>query len=319
MGYYQDYLIYVRQISSIARQSIEKVKNSPYFIPIDKNGEINPLKIRDPLTIADAISGLVLSGLLEQKYPHYGLLCEDLGFTLSKEFNNFLKGMWGMGIESLLLEFVDEPIARKILKVIEKLNDKSTAGLNGIEEDTLTIDPLDGTHHFITNKESYGILHSLIHNGKTVVAYNCFPNEKKSYSAIIGEGAMLQHGLKLSKVTVSEIDNPYIARIVLGPRSIDEFVEMSKAYGFDRNNLYQIPGMAAKICGIVEGSYDLYVSQFVPNLWDISPHILLVNEANGLMTDINGHKISSISSVNDKIIVANNRTIQSFFQRIFRN
>src|SRR3990167_4716905 len=143
------------------------------------------------------------------------------------------------------------------------------------------VDPLDGTKEFIAKIPEFAVSIALVQDGKPVVGVINNPMTGELSTARKGEGAYLNR--RRLKVTSGK---DLIAASILASRS-----EIGRGEGqrFVGQFLIQISGgMACKMslvaAGVADGSFSLQPK----NEWDIAAGVLLVEEAGGNVTDLNG-------------------------------
>jgi 3'(2'), 5'-bisphosphate nucleotidase len=153
------------------------------------------------------------------------------------------------------------------------------------------IDPLDGTKEYIKKTDEYAVHIALVHNHRPVLAIVACPAAGKLYSAIAGEGTILerQDGT-MQAVRVSqrrEMDD----LIVVMSRSHrnERFIQLMQAFPVQTQK--SVGGLGGKIAAIVDQRADLYVSlsgTSAPKDWDLAAPELILTEAGGQFTHFDG-------------------------------
>ena len=143
------------------------------------------------------------------------------------------------------------------------------------------VDPLDGTKEFIAGIHEFAVSIALVQDGKPVVGVINNPMTGELSTARKGEGAYLHH----QNLKVTSRKNLAGASI-LASRSEIGRGEWQKFVG---RFLIQVSGgmackMALVAAGIADGSFSLQPK----NEWDIAAGVLLVEEAGGKVTGIDG-------------------------------
>ena len=153
------------------------------------------------------------------------------------------------------------------------------------ESDYFIVDPLDGTASFAGGYDGWVTQVALIRRGRPILAGIYAPVSNEYFSAIEGEGAFC-NGKKLDLRHASGrlrtvIDN------YPEPRGV--VAEMMKALGIEH---YRESGsIGLKICRIADGTADLFFKEMKPRDWDLAPGKLVLEEAGGVLIDIEGCEI----------------------------
>ncbi len=168
------------------------------------------------------------------------------------------------------------------------------------------IDPIDGTVNYVHDIPYYSISIGIVRNGKTVVGVVYDPNRKELFSAGQGIGAYLNgKRLKVSKRLMKEsvLHTGYAAADWTTDSPLRQ--EFAKCYAKSRN--IRIAGSASidlayVACGRIDGFWQRSLSP-----WDIAAGVLLVTEAGGAVSGIDG----SILDIKKGDVLATNGLIQN--------
>ena len=177
---------------------------------------------------------------------------------------------------------------------------------------TWYIDPLDGTNNFSHGLPVFAVSIALYQQGKPLVGVVYDPMRNECFQAVRGQGAFLQSTRSLRPLTVS-------------PR--DQLVESLLATGFpyDRHNsshdnVKQFSIFLKRSLGVRRaGSASLdmaYVAaarldgywEYKLSSWDIAAGLLLVQEAGGMVTGMDGRDLLITPNIS---LVASNGLIHS--------
>lgn len=163
------------------------------------------------------------------------------------------------------------------------------------------IDPIDGTINFSRHIEEYCVSIALSHKGKILLAVLYAPAMRQLIVAEAGKGAYLND----QRITVSS-ENKLINCLVVTDnssniedrkRNIATLQELAPQVRHTR-----IFGSAAWCMGrVAQGQIDLYY-KYAFNYWDYAAGILIVQEAGGTVTDMDGQPIT----IDSQNIVATN-------------
>ncbi len=148
------------------------------------------------------------------------------------------------------------------------------------------VDPIDGTKGFVRQYPFFSTQIALMHNGEIVLGVSSAPMMKELAWAEKGIGAYL-HGERLA---VSSIDDPQRAAVSTG-----NLKSLAKSAGWDK--LGEIVALADRIRGygdfyhyhlLAAGKIEAVIESDV-NILDIAALSVLVTEAGGVFTDLNGN------------------------------
>ena len=161
-------------------------------------------------------------------------------------------------------------------------------GSQGENENVWIVDPIDGTTNFSHGLDFFSHSIALV-KGKEIICgavYN--PVNKKLFTAINGKGALLNG----KKIEVSKIDSLIDSLIVTGFPYNDPELERKVVSGITslRGNcqgVRRFGSAALDLCYVAQGVVDGFF-EYSLHPWDVAAGILIVREAGGKVTDING-------------------------------
>ncbi len=151
------------------------------------------------------------------------------------------------------------------------------------------IDPLDGTHNYIHNFPLFGVSIAVAHKGELQAGVIYLPMLKELYVAQRGKGAFL-NGKKI-KVSERLIQHSMVGfGAVLRRKNEEKLAILKKLAG----NILDIRifGVAVYTATLVaKGNLDAHVA--VTSLpWDIAAGALIIQEAGGRITEVDGSPFS---------------------------
>ncbi len=172
------------------------------------------------------------------------------------------------------------------------------------------VDPLDGTISFVRGIEEYCVSIGLLYKHKPILGVVYQPYGDKMYYAEKGTGAYMNN----KKIQVSKTDT-LIASILTSDNGQDiparqqNFNLLARMCTKVRHT--RIFGSSAlHLAKIAEGKTDIYMKS-VFNYWDIAAGHVLITEAGGKVTDLNGRIVTK-----DSIgIIASNGRVHSEYVR----
>jgi len=176
------------------------------------------------------------------------------------------------------------------------------------------IDPLDGTTNFLHGFPQYAVSIALKHKNRLEQAVIYDPMRQEMFTASRGEGAKLNgkrlrvtkcNGLKgalLGTGIPFRSDFPYL----------DEYLAMMKALLPGSAGIRRPGSAALDLAYVAAGRLDGFW-EFGLNVWDMAAGVLLVEEAGGLVSDLNGG-FTHLESGN--IVAASPKTFKAILQTI---
>lgn len=188
--------------------------------------------------------------------------------------------------------------AQKIIShtILNNFPDHFILGEEDVEDQDLEgkefvwiIDPIDGTKSYIRHRPLFSSLLALMHNGEFIVGISNAPLMHELLYASKGDGAFLND----KKIQASKVDSISRASIAFG----------GLKYFKKHNNLDSLADLCAQAewargTGdfwsyhmVAQGSMDAMV-ETQTKIWDIAPHAVIVEEAGGKITDLQGNPLT---------------------------
>jgi myo-inositol-1(or 4)-monophosphatase len=143
------------------------------------------------------------------------------------------------------------------------------------------VDPIDGTHAFLDGKPEWTIAAALVEDGAPVLAAVFNPATAEMFTAQAGQGAHLNG----EKITVTD-------------RSAIEGATVIASSGLFKKKIWSEPwppmqvkwihSVAYRLALIAAGRADATISPTPKSEWDLAAPTLLVHEAGGIVTEIDG-------------------------------
>lgn len=152
------------------------------------------------------------------------------------------------------------------------------------------IDPLDGTANYVHKLQTYSVSIALLNYGQPIVAAVYDPVMGHCYSATRGEGARV-NGEPIEHSGVDELSRSLVAAsfsagVERGSPEVDRWVEML----YECQALRRLGSAALNLCYVAQGGLDGYWATSV-KIWDIAAGVLIVREAGGTITSIDGEPL----------------------------
>jgi len=207
---------------------------------------------------------------------------------------------------------VDRTAESKIAKVLgQRFPDHSMVGeefgLRGANSAAYqwVIDPLDGTTNFLRSIPHYAVSIALLHKGQIVTAIVYDPAKDDMFTAEQGKGAFL-NGHAISINNLSNIKGALLSTgIPFSGKNLDQISSfthtMEGLLAEQTSGIRRLGAAALDLAYTACGRYDGFWEANL-NIWDIAAGVLLVTEAGGVVTDLQGGQSQIISG---NILAAN--------------
>lgn len=169
------------------------------------------------------------------------------------------------------------------------------------------IDPLDGTVNYSHNFPVYAVSIALCKNGEPIAGFVCDPERDEIFWAARGRGAFMNTGkIKVSnesRLIRSLLSTGFAYNIATARKNnLGMYARMSKKAQAVRRSGSAALDLSWVACGRLDGYWEYYLAP-----WDTAAGVLIVTEAGGEISCINGQKYSIFR--ND--IVASNSKIHN--------
>lgn len=160
--------------------------------------------------------------------------------------------------------------------------EEATAAERTRSDYTWIVDPIDGTHNFHYGVPLFAVQIALEHRGQVVAAAMALPAEDLILDAWRGGGAYANgERLAVSSRAMGE------GLLLLETRWSDADLVIARAFKDKTHDLRVIASSCASLAYIALGRADMLVD-WDDKPWDLAGGALLVEEAGGVVTDLNG-------------------------------
>jgi 3'(2'), 5'-bisphosphate nucleotidase len=283
---------------SVALHAVTEAARLCRAVQAEITPDILAKKDKSPVTVADFGSQAAVCNILAEAFPHDTIVAEEDAAELRLPEN-----------EALLVQVVNH------VRAIEARTDTLSV-LRAIDRGAAqsgarrfwTLDPIDGTKGFL-RREQYAIALALIVEGRVTVAALACPNLPLDagnpyhvgavFLAVRGQGAFIRAlddaDLPETRVVVSSTNTPDQARFC-------ESVESGHSAHDDSQRIAEHLQISAdpvrldsqaKYGVVARGQADLYLrlptrADYREKIWDHAAGTLVVEEAGGIVTDIDG-------------------------------
>lgn len=172
------------------------------------------------------------------------------------------------------------------------------------------VDPIDGTRGFARKNGEFSIMIALVEEGEAVLGAVHEPAADRLTWAVRGEGCRVQApsdgGARPCAVTPTAGD----PRILAMSRSQGDEGERQLLAGLRAERAIQTYSAGIKLAQVARGEVDLYLGDYLTlRDWDVAAGHVLVTEAGGRVTSVDGEEIrydGSGKSLRGRGIVASN-------------
>lgn len=235
-----------------------------------KTLQIKEKAANDIVTQADLASEKTIIATIQKAYPDHGILAEE-DYSLSKNSNN---------------------------NTATKLNKSANTDYSKYKYIWI-VDPLDGTINFSHRQPIYSVSIALFKtsskeksrnfdylSGEIVTGVIYAPAMNEIFYAQKGKGAFLNG----KKIQVSAVKNFHKALTVTGfpPTHKEKVLPHFKVMLKNSQAVRRLGSAALDLCWVAAGRFDLFW-EFGLKPWDVAAGSLIVSEAGGKVTDINGN------------------------------
>ncbi len=163
-------------------------------------------------------------------------------------------------------------------------SEESVHYVNDQSSYTWIVDPLDGTGNFAHGNPNYSISLALVEDGELKVAVVYSPETDERFTAIANRGAWVDD----SPIAVTDRESLDESMLISGYDPNGDFIE--KFYEPTRG-IRAIGSASLNLCYVAIGAADgLWEYDTYP--WDVAAGLLIVQEAGGTVTDVNGNPFS---------------------------
>jgi myo-inositol-1(or 4)-monophosphatase len=160
------------------------------------------------------------------------------------------------------------------------------------------VDPIDGTRSFIAGRVDWGISVALVERRRPIVAALYAPISEELFLAVAGAGAT-RNGTPIAATPGGAIEGARIS----GPKGfLDRLATVAPAFTI----VPRIHSLALRLARVADGTLDAAFASRTSRDWDLAAADLLVHEAGGAVTTIDGTALAynGTSTVHDVLVAA---------------
>jgi 3'(2'), 5'-bisphosphate nucleotidase len=278
----------VREASLLCR-SVQSKSNTDSFEKDD----------RSPVTVADFGSQAIICRVIGAAFPDDPVIAEEDATALQDPANRLALERVVAEVSGLRGDVVESDVCTWI----------NRGNANKYSRRFWTLDPIDGTKGFLRD-DQYAVALALIVDGELSVAALACPkldvtfgadmSAGSIYAAVKGEGAWCYEidGTRSARIHVSETSDPAGARFCESVESAhsshSDSAELARQLGIVRDPIRL--DSQAKYAVVARGDAEIYLrltkhTGYVEQIWDHAAGALVVEEAGGRVTDLNGRPL----------------------------
>jgi len=211
-----------------------------------------------------------------------------------REAGQLAAGMFGTGVKSWIKgasspvsdadiavnDFLEERL-RSFNPDYGWLSEESADDLARLDTSRVwVVDPIDGTRAFLNKRKDWSISVALVEHGVPVLGCVYAPMSDEFYLAERGKGATLN----ASAINATRGIDLDLTRIAAPQSILDRVAKISSGTaGYPR-----IGSLALRLCRVANGALDVAFAGGNSRDWDIAAADLIIGEAGGAMTELNG-------------------------------
>ncbi|KAG2176633.1 hypothetical protein INT44_007297 [Umbelopsis vinacea] len=289
------------------------------------SGETITKNDKSPVTVADFSAQAVVNTYLREHFPEDPIVGE--------EDSKDLRGDTGKALREKVLELTNGVFSEseklsedKLLEAIDRGN--YAGGATGRH---WALDPIDGTKGFLRGGQ-YAVCLALIVDGEVQLGVMGCPNlpvdaskpdgpRGSLFIAVKGQGAFQrafsdinESPIKFSNITSTQ-EATFCESVESGHSSHSDSAQIAQLLGITREPVRM--DSQAKYCSISRADADIYLrlpvsATYVEKIWDHASGSLLVTEAGGAISDVNGNKLDfsvGRTLAKNKGVIASNASI----------
>jgi myo-inositol-1(or 4)-monophosphatase len=155
---------------------------------------------------------------------------------------------------------------------------------------TWVIDPLDGTRNFLRGLPIYAVSVACLFRGKPVVGVVLDPQRGELFRAAAGCGAF-RNDLQLAVSSRTGLSGAFLATgyPFRHGAALDLYLELFRSVFVEARGVRRCGAAALDLANTAAGVYDGFF-EFCLSPWDIAAGVLLIREAAGAVSDLDGRE-----------------------------
>ena len=165
---------------------------------------------------------------------------------------------------------------------------EETGKIDNGSDYTWYIDPVDGTHNYIHTLPMFGVSIALAHKGQVILGIINLPYFNETYFAEKGKGAFL-NGKRMKVSRQKDAKRAFVVTDLALRYHPDEKIKALRSL---KGKVYDIRVLGCAVYAhtlVAKGAVDAYFTLHTHS-WDVAAGALIVEEAGGRVTGIDGSK-----------------------------
>lgn len=213
------------------------------------------------------------------------------------------------GQETNLVTELDKEAEALIISILQKkypghdVLAEESGNRNSGSEYRWVIDPIDGTTNFARGLPIFCVSIGLEHRGKIVLGVVYDPTRDELFTAELGKGAFLNGNPIHVSDASTLIESVLVTGFAYNVRSTRENIDHFQNFLLEARAVRRLGSAALDLCYVAAGRLDGYWEMSL-NPWDMAAGVLLVEEAGGKYSDLDGQPTTIHQK---KILVSNGR------------
>jgi len=205
----------------------------------------------------------------------------------SKEGSANFVTVYDLKVQEKLMSDIRKAVPDALFIAEEKENDASVL----MGEHCFIIDPIDGTTNFIHDYRHSCISLAMFSKGEAIFGAVYDPYLKELFRAEKGKGAFLNDApMKVSSKKMSEAIVAYGTSPYYKSTLAEKTFALTKELFYRCADVRRCGSAALDLAYTAAGRNDLFF-EFLLSPWDVAAGYLLITEAGGVITDMQGNKI----------------------------
>ena len=153
------------------------------------------------------------------------------------------------------------------------------------------VDPLDGTKAYAKGIAGFAVMVGLLKRGEPCLGVVVDPVEDRIYEAVRGEGAFLTEGMQRIALHVSERHQFQDMPLIISTGFPEETLALIR-HTLNGPIVSPINSVGIKVGLLVRQEGDIYINHHPVHLWDTCAPQIILEEAGGIMTRLDGAPLS---------------------------
>jgi 3'(2'),5'-bisphosphate nucleotidase len=272
-------------------------KSAPYELPENPNITLNTDKISINEAVQKILSYIKIFSTLSKETKESIIAAKKGGTAILKHYTPNKTTNYELKHDNTEVTKADLESNNIIIAHLKQkfqydiISEEQNSQKDIANETVWLIDPLDGTKDFISGSEEFSVMISLIKNNEPHIGVVYLPAKQMCYFAEHNKGSFLETEKEIIKLHVSNTKKISDLKLVL---SKNHFSDKDKSFtsNLKAKNHIHMGSIGVKLGEIASGNADLYFNFHGLRKWDIAAPQIIVEEANGIVSDIHNNELN---------------------------